>query len=60
MDLYTDLTRYGSGIKPIPKAFVDGVDDPRLRLLPRTFGGTGVRRRKARHGYNGVVVSWLA
>ena len=48
---YTNLTRFGSGSRAIFKAFVDGVNDQRLRrLLPRAHGGTGVTRRRVRLG----------
>ena len=47
---YTNLTRFGIG-SAIFRAFVDGANDQRLRrLLPRAHSGTGVKRRRARHG----------
>ena len=48
---YTNLTRFGSGCKEIFKAFVEEVNDQDLRqLLPKSYGGTGIRRRKSRRG----------
>ena len=48
---YTNLTRFGSGCKEIFKAFVEEVNDQDLRQLhPKSYGGTGIRRRKSRRG----------
>ena len=45
---YTNLTRFGSGSKAIFMEFVNGANDQRLRqLLPKAYGGTGRRRRRA-------------
>ena len=58
---YTNLTRFGSGSRGIFKAFVEEVNDQNLRqLLPKSYGGTGVRYQRPQYGSDmeGVDLVW--